>query len=322
LTYSSKANPSLFWTIGGEHFAKAAVDSFRRHGIKANDISIGFTAANLEVLRLSNSIGTKSIHVQIDPGLEWYKIRDALRRRYPTAEEPSMPLCPAFIKRISAEWEEAQIVACHSTYSQRALTGVGVSAEKIKVIKPGYISSGRTLPREYPSARKPVILFLGNVCLVKGFADFCELAERFAEHFEFHCAGKIHMSQDFLNSRASKVQMHGHLQPHQVKELMRMTDLLVFPSYSEGFGLVQLEAMDDGVPVLASHSCGDVVIDGFNGYRFQAGNLDEMSGCLRRVFASRVVYDQLSKGALSTLGSFTLECQFSSLMSLVSETNG
>jgi glycosyltransferase involved in cell wall biosynthesis len=57
--------------------------------------------------------------------------------------------------------------------------------------------------------------------------------------------------------------------PHQgVLEEMQRHDVLVFPSLFEGFGLVILEAMSQGVPVIATmHTAGpDLITDGVEGF--------------------------------------------------------
>ena len=41
----------------------------------------------------------------------------------------------------------------------------------------------------------------------------------------------------------------------------RQADLLVFPTFSDGFGLTQLEAQAWKLPIIATKFCGDVVQD-------------------------------------------------------------
>ena len=55
-------------------------------------------------------------------------------------------------------------------------------------------------------------------------------------------------------------------------EHYRASDLLVFPSHSDGFGMAQIEAQGWGLPIVASRNCGRVVRDGETGFL-----LDEVS---------------------------------------------
>ena len=51
----------------------------------------------------------------------------------------------------------------------------------------------------------------------------------------------------------------------EVAKYYREADVFVFPTFSDGFGLTQLEAQAWKLPLVASRFCGDVVRDGING---------------------------------------------------------
>ena len=84
-----------------------------------------------------------------------------------------------------------------------------------------------------------------------------------------------------------------------MREYYRGADVFLFPSMCDGFGIVQSEAVAEGLPVIASRFCGDVVTDGVNGIR-----LDEVSGpsiasALRELSMSPERLEQMSAGAAS-----------------------
>jgi L-malate glycosyltransferase len=64
-----------------------------------------------------------------------------------------------------------------------------------------------------------------------------------------------------------------------VAELMTCADLLLLPSSSESFGLVALEAMASGVPVVSSNAGGlpEVVEDGVTGHMGDVGDVETMA---------------------------------------------
>lgn len=83
-----------------------------------------------------------------------------------------------------------------------------------------------------------------------------------------------------------------------VQEILQMTDIFLLPSAQESFGLVALEAMACGVPVVASRVGGlpEVVKDGQTGYLAEVGDIAGMSRAalkllrdpaLHRAFAER-----------------------------------
>jgi N-acetyl-alpha-D-glucosaminyl L-malate synthase BshA len=66
---------------------------------------------------------------------------------------------------------------------------------------------------------------------------------------------------------------------HEVDKILCFSDLFILPSEHESFGLVALEAMVCGVPVISSNAGGlpEVNIDGESGYLSNVGNVDEMA---------------------------------------------
>ncbi len=71
---------------------------------------------------------------------------------------------------------------------------------------------------------------------------------------------------------------------NDIPDVMACCDVFVCPSEHEPFGLVMLEAMASGVPVVASDSGGPVEIieDGKDGFLFQTGNAEALQSAIAR----------------------------------------
>ncbi|MBK7595295.1 MAG: glycosyltransferase family 4 protein [Gemmatimonadetes bacterium] len=100
--------------------------------------------------------------------------------------------------------------------------------------------------------------------LQKGPDYFLEAARRVLEHdpeVRFILAGAGDFWVPLIERAATlgigdRVLFTGFVSREDVPDLMAMADLFVMPSVSEPFGLVALEAMEAGVPVLISRQSG------------------------------------------------------------------
>jgi glycosyltransferase involved in cell wall biosynthesis len=112
----------------------------------------------------------------------------------------------------------------------------------------------------------PVLLFLGRFAEEKGLFHLVgalpEIRRRFPEAALVLAGEKDRVPGETVGERlepllsdpSSGVVAIGSVPPEQIGDLFRVADLLVLPSTNstESFGLVQVEAMLEGVPVVAS----------------------------------------------------------------------
>jgi glycosyltransferase involved in cell wall biosynthesis len=109
-----------------------------------------------------------------------------------------------------------------------------------------------------------VVTFLGRITMQKGpdyFIEAANLILKKMNNVRFVMAG----SGDLMNSMITRVselgiadRFHftGFLRSDDVYQMFDMTDVFVMPSVSEPFGIVPLEAMQSGVPVIISNQSG------------------------------------------------------------------
>ncbi len=92
-----------------------------------------------------------------------------------------------------------------------------------------------------------------------------------------------------------------------VIEKYRRHDVLVFPSTYEGFGLVVLEAMSQGLPVVATPvGCvPDLIRDGENGVIVPPRDAGALAKALRRLMDTSAERDRIGANAAATVASMT-----------------
>jgi glycosyltransferase involved in cell wall biosynthesis len=85
----------------------------------------------------------------------------------------------------------------------------------------------------------------------------------------------------------------------QVRPLYREHDLFVFPTHREGFPNVLLEAMEAGLPIVASRVGGipDMIEDGEEGLLVQAGNAIDLENAIRRLDHDRTLAARMGAAA-------------------------
>jgi glycosyltransferase involved in cell wall biosynthesis len=88
----------------------------------------------------------------------------------------------------------------------------------------------------------------------------------------------------------------GYLQGLELAAAFASADAFIFPSRTETLGLVLLEAMAAGCPVVAAASGGivDIVTDGLNGYLFDPQATDGLIDATRRLLLSGEERENLS----------------------------
>jgi glycosyltransferase involved in cell wall biosynthesis len=304
------------WASEGACFGKFAAKSFEKAGLGPGHSVIGYTAANLEQLIMAKSKGAKALHVQVDPGLSWYETRRQEQLAHPEAEELAPMPRAEFIERISREWQQADKVIVHSEHSRAALLAQGVDASRCVVIPPAFKSSVDPVARRLNSSRPFRVLFVGNHCLAKGYHIFVDAARKAGKAFEFISVGSQTLKGGYLEEASRHVTILGPKSQSGVREQMERADVLVFPTLSDGFGLVQLEAMAAGLPVIATQSCGAVVRHGIDGMLVPPRDSSAIVSALEQLRAAPDNYERLSMAASIRPKNFNPASLFNALLSL------
>ena len=114
--------------------------------------------------------------------------------------------------------------------------------------------------------------------------------------------------EEQLRTLVNELRMGDHVEfrinvsEQEKRDLFRAATALVVTSAVEGFGIVVLEANAFGVPVVASSGVPEgAVRDGFNGLRYEFGNVQGLSDALVRLLQDPDVYSKISTNALTSV---------------------
>ena len=185
---------------------------------------------------------------------------------------------------------ESTEVIVNSNYMKRELQSLfGLPFEKINVVPNGInvnmfsgVERDYDFRRQYALDNEKIILFMGRLVYEKGVQHLISAMPKILSGYhdaKLVIAGKGGMTDELkaqVNSMGigSKVYFTGYMDSKQVCKMYKCADVSVFPSTYEPFGIVALEAMLSGTPVVVSDIGGlnEIVTHGENGMKSYAGN--------------------------------------------------
>ena len=99
----------------------------------------------------------------------------------------------------------------------------------------------------------------------------------------------------------NKVYFTGYLSSTNVQKMYKCADISVFPSTYEPFGIVALEAMLAGTPVVVSDIGGlnEIVDHGINGMKSYAGNPNSLADSILTLLFDQKLCNDVVKNAVS-----------------------
>jgi glycosyltransferase involved in cell wall biosynthesis len=159
------------------------------------------------------------------------------------------------------------------------LISQGISKEKIAQVSIG-IDSSWIREERINQHSKITFVFIGRYERRKGVEELMMVLENMQERqFEFHFVGAI---PDAKKLHSPNIHYWGNIiDISKIKKILKSSDVLVCPSYSEGMPTVILEAMASGLAIIAS-DVGAISeqVSAKNGILIQPGNKTELEQAL------------------------------------------
>jgi glycosyltransferase involved in cell wall biosynthesis len=115
----------------------------------------------------------------------------------------------------------------------------------------------RTKPNTIRSGDfKKRFLFVGNITKEKGIVELLEASNKLDSTYTIHLYGKINHDLSGFDFSMYKAVYKNPLTHQEVLEIMYQYDVLVLPSYREGYPGVVIEALSIGLPVIVTNLSG------------------------------------------------------------------
>ena len=210
------------------------------------------------------------------------------------AREPELSLAPAVYAARCDEAAMADLCVVASDYTRRTLVEQGVDARRVRVVPYGVDVAGPP-PAERDPSDTFRVLFVGQFIQRKGLSYLLEAWRRLAlPNAELVLAGRGGSDDALLARyegafRPGAFRRTGPVSREALRRLYETSDVLCMPSLAEGFGLVYLEALARGTPVIATPNTGaaDLVRDGAEGFVVPTRDADALAERLAWCHAHR-----------------------------------
>ncbi len=210
---------------------------------------------------------------------------------------------------------EATEVIVNSNYMKRELQSLfGLPFEKINVVPNGInitmfngVERDYEFRRQYALDHEKIILFMGRLVYEKGVQHLISAMPKILAGYhdaKLVIAGKGGMIDELKAQVDSmgignKVYFTGYMDAKQVCKMYKCADVSVFPSTYEPFGIVALEAMLSGTPVVVSDIGGlnEIVQHGENGMKSYAGNPNSIADSILALLYNAQLSQEVVKKA-------------------------
>ncbi len=162
--------------------------------------------------------------------------------------------------------ESDVIIAVSNFTKEKIVNHYGINPHKIIVVHNGGISDHETTCKNIINFKnkEKIVLFAGRITMQKGPEFFIRAAKKVLEYepkTKFIIAGEGDMLPKIKKLTkdlgiSDCVDFHGFFSRDEAEFLFKTVDIFVMPSVSEPFGIVPLEAISKGTPVIISKQSG------------------------------------------------------------------
>ena len=200
-----------------------------------------------------------------------------------------------------------------STFTLKTLIKQGMAENCVHMAPYGVNIKDFKPRRDFRKIDKMRFLFVGSFSQRKGISyllqAFKEL-ENEGENISLTMAGRGIMDYELVKSYELKcLETHVNLPLEKLVELMQESDVFVFPSICEGFGLVLIQAMATGMPLITTYNTSgpDFIEEGKDGFLIEAQDVETIKNKVRYFLQNPEEVKRMGQNAILKSKDFTWE---------------
>jgi glycosyltransferase involved in cell wall biosynthesis len=211
------------------------------------------------------------------------------------------PYHPLVLKKHLKELQETDYIAVTSQFSRHSLLENGIPKDRI-LMTPLGVDAQRFVPSDSKDEEVFRVIYVGQLCLRKGLQYLLAAWTKLQlDRAELVLIGDLvgemkDILEDHLG-RSHTIRILAHT-PDPVA-LYQQASICILPTLEDGFGLVVLEAMACGLPVIVTEHTGakDCVRPGRDGFIIPPYSTDDIADTLRYCYDHRSQLTEMGQNA-------------------------
>jgi glycosyltransferase involved in cell wall biosynthesis len=167
-----------------------------------------------------------------------------------------------------------------------------------------YSSSNNIIMREHSKSNVLNLLFVGRLVKSKGIYEALNAVEYISKHMNGYIylkyvgdgIEKNRLASTIRKKGLDNIAITGLLVGDALNNEYRNSDLLILPSYSEGFPYAMIEAFQAGLPIIGTPTgaLADYIIDGITGFKVEQKNVLSLIKTISKCLNNRDMIKSMS----------------------------
>lgn len=239
------------------------------------------------------------------------RLTDEERERFPDWQEP-VGRPPWDLPRMEHEWDSADVVWVPAAHLIDFAIEQGADGAKFRVVPyPISASHHNAQTRPCPPANRPLrVIFAGTLALLKGVQYIHgALDGPLRKHVDVDFYGPSMLTDQGMEKLAEVGSVHAPVPRSTLLDAFQQADLMVFPAFAEGSGLVTMEAASVGLPIVTVKGSGAPAAARF----VEARSVEALRAGIEEVLDDRSALQQMSAELIAEAHRRTVERFFSDL---------
>ena len=252
------------------------------------DYMMGFVGKSLYSFRRAQEFGFERLEL-VAANSHVRQVVERHRQAYIDLGLKDTWLGPSQVKKTLAEYDEADRIYVHSDYTRDSMLAHGIAAEKLVrthlTVDPRFAPGDRLIEDDVFR-----VIYVGRLDATKGVPLLIRAFKalgiqksllRLVGGFPSRATREYLMSEIGDDERIA-------VSPGDPVDAMRMADVLVHPTYEDGFAYAPAEALACGTPVVVTEDTGmkEYVVPGRNGFVVPTGELEALVAAMKSVHAA------------------------------------